>query len=120
MSKFLARWKLIAGIVVACITGYITAHNFIRPSLVFAGDLKAEIDPIKRKQMQLTERSINIERILTLNEIRTISQDIADLEYKQRREPEEWTRSDARQLAGLKSDLEDLRDDLDRLRKESA
>lgn len=119
-SKVLARWKMIVGIVASVITASIATYNFVRPGLVFASDLEAEINPIKAVIAQQQKSISNIERILTLNEIRTVSKEIADLEYRRDHDPDNWTRRDAQDLSEAKTTLDELRDDLKRLRSQDS
>ena len=86
---------------------------FVRPLLVFASDL----EPLKTQQAMNTTSINNVERILTVREIREISKEIAVMEHnKENPTPADpWTRREAADLSDLKTDLSVLQSRLNEL-----
>lgn len=105
--------KLSLNSVLTTLVLLITIFVFVRPSLVFSSDL----EPLQAQQALNTTSINNVERILTVREIRGISKEIAVMEHnKENPTPADpWTRREAVDLSDLKTDLSVLQSRLDEL-----
>lgn len=105
--------KLSLNSVLTTLVLLITIFVFVRPSLVLSSDL----EPLQKQQALNTTSINNVERILTVREIREISKEIAVMEHnKENPTPADpWTRRETADLSDLKTDLSVLQSRLNEL-----